>query len=175
MNELVRYLLVFLLPLGTYLASYAARGTARQACGHGGQVRSFALAVGDASFGFFRHNFPPASIFLGDAGPLMLGFLLAALALRLDFVGPRAREGVIVLVIIGVPLSDALLVVIARIRGKRTVYEGRTDHSSPPALAQEGRTWCAPRDVGRSGPTLQLRGGAHSRANCVQWPSRWQR
>ena len=43
--------------------------------------------IAGASLGFLRHNFPPASIFLGDAGSLMLGFLLAALAVKLDLVG----------------------------------------------------------------------------------------
>jgi len=35
-------------------------------------------AVAGAALGFLRHNFSPARIFLGDAGSLMLGFLLAA-------------------------------------------------------------------------------------------------
>ncbi len=35
-------------------------------------------AVAGASLGFLRYNFPPARIFLGDAGSLMVGFLLAA-------------------------------------------------------------------------------------------------
>jgi UDP-GlcNAc:undecaprenyl-phosphate GlcNAc-1-phosphate transferase len=94
-------------------------------------VGSFALVIAGASLGFLRHNFPPASIFLGDAGSLMLGFLLSALALKLDLVGESGvvRSAVAALVL-GVPIFDTVLVVVARLREHRPVYLGGTDHSS---------------------------------------------
>jgi UDP-GlcNAc:undecaprenyl-phosphate/decaprenyl-phosphate GlcNAc-1-phosphate transferase len=94
-------------------------------------VGSFALAVAGASLGFLRHNLPPAKIFLGDAGALMLGFLLSALGLKLDLVGENGfvRTAVPVL-ILGVPLFDAVLVTIDRAWRRRPVYRGGTDHSS---------------------------------------------
>lgn len=94
-------------------------------------VGSLALAVSGASLGFLRFNFPPAKIFLGDAGTLMLGFLLGAVALKLDLLGENAfvRSAVPVL-ILGVPLFDMLLVILARIRERRPVYLGGTDHAS---------------------------------------------
>jgi UDP-GlcNAc:undecaprenyl-phosphate/decaprenyl-phosphate GlcNAc-1-phosphate transferase len=94
-------------------------------------VASFALAVAGASLGFLRHNLPPATIFLGDAGALMLGFLLAALGLKLDLVGENGfvRSAVPVL-ILGVPLFDMVLVIVDRLRGRRPVFRGGTDHSS---------------------------------------------
>ncbi len=94
-------------------------------------VASFALAVAGASLGFLRHNLPPAKIFLGDAGALMLGFLLAALGLKLDLVGENGlvRSAVPVL-ILGVPLFDMVLVIVDRLRGRRPVFRGGTDHSS---------------------------------------------
>ncbi len=94
-------------------------------------VGSFALAIAGASLGFLRHNFPPAKIFLGDTGSLMLGFFLAGLALKLDLIGPGGPvRALIVLLIVGVPLFDTLLVIIARTRDHRPVYLGGTDHSS---------------------------------------------
>lgn len=94
-------------------------------------VASLALVVAGASLGFLRHNFPPASIFLGDTGSLMLGFFLAALALKLDLVGPqRAVRALVIVLILGVPLFDTLLVIIARSRGRRKIYVGGADHSS---------------------------------------------
>ena len=94
-------------------------------------VASFALAVAGASVGFLFHNRPPATIFLGDAGALMLGFLLAALGLKLDLVGENGlvRSAVPVL-ILGVPLFDMTLVIVDRLRGRRPVFRGGTDHSS---------------------------------------------
>lgn len=94
-------------------------------------VGSFALAVAGASLGFLRYNLPPAKIFLGDAGTLMLGFLLSALGLKLDLVGENGfvRSAVPIL-ILGVPLFDTVLVTIDRARRRRPVYRGGTDHSS---------------------------------------------
>jgi UDP-GlcNAc:undecaprenyl-phosphate GlcNAc-1-phosphate transferase len=94
-------------------------------------VGSFALAVAGASLGFLRHNFPPARIFLGDAGSLMLGFLLAAIGLKLDLVGEDGLiRSAVPLLILGVPIFDMVLVILDRLRGKRPVYRGGIDHSS---------------------------------------------
>jgi UDP-GlcNAc:undecaprenyl-phosphate GlcNAc-1-phosphate transferase len=94
-------------------------------------VGAFALAVAGASLGFLAHNFPPARIFMGDAGALLLGFLLAALGLKLDLVGEGGlvRSAAPVL-LLGVPILDGLLVITARLRDGRRVYVGGTDHSS---------------------------------------------
>jgi UDP-GlcNAc:undecaprenyl-phosphate GlcNAc-1-phosphate transferase len=94
-------------------------------------VASFAAALAGMSLGFLRHNFPPARIFLGDAGSLTLGFLLAALGLKLDL--PVADVWVRVTVaflILGVPVFDTALVVVSRRRAGRPVMVGGTDHTS---------------------------------------------
>ncbi|MGH2679034.1 MAG: glycosyltransferase family 4 protein [Actinomycetota bacterium] len=94
-------------------------------------VASFALAVAGASLGFLRHNLPPATIFLGDAGALMLGFLLAALGLKLDLVGENGLvRSAVPILILGVPFFDMVLVIVDRVRGHRPVFRGGTDHSS---------------------------------------------
>lgn len=94
-------------------------------------VASFALAVAGASLGFLFHNRPPATIFLGDAGSLMLGFLLAALGLKLDLVGENSFvRSMVPVLILGVPLFDMTLVIVDRLRGGRRVSQGGTDHSS---------------------------------------------
>jgi UDP-GlcNAc:undecaprenyl-phosphate GlcNAc-1-phosphate transferase len=94
-------------------------------------VGSLALAVAGASAGFLRYNFPPARIFLGDAGALMLGFLIAALTLQIDLpVGARVTRILVPVLIVGVPLFDLTLVVLARILRRRPVWIGGRDHSS---------------------------------------------
>jgi UDP-GlcNAc:undecaprenyl-phosphate/decaprenyl-phosphate GlcNAc-1-phosphate transferase len=94
-------------------------------------VASFALAIAGASLGFHRHNFPTAHVFLGDAGSLLLGFLLAALGLKLDLVGQNGlMRAVVPAFILCVPIFDTLLVIAARLRGGRPLYQGGTDHSS---------------------------------------------
>jgi UDP-GlcNAc:undecaprenyl-phosphate GlcNAc-1-phosphate transferase len=92
---------------------------------------SFAAALAGANLGFLRHNYPPASIFLGDAGTLMIGFLLAAVGLHLDLIGNNGLvRSAIPILILGVPLFDMALVVGSRLRGSRPVHRGGTDHSS---------------------------------------------
>lgn len=94
-------------------------------------VGSLALAVAGASLGFLRHNFPPARIFLGDAGSLLLGFLLASIALKLDLLGePRLIRAAIPVLILAVPIFDTILVICSRLIEQRPVYIGGTDHSS---------------------------------------------
>ena len=94
-------------------------------------VASFALAVAGASLGFLRYNFPPASIFLGDAGSMLLGFFVAALTLKLDLpVGAAAPRVLSTILLAGVPLFDLTLVMVARTREGRRVHVGGTDHLS---------------------------------------------
>ncbi len=94
-------------------------------------VASFAIALAGASLGFLRHNFPPARIFLGDAGSLLLGFLLASLGLLLDLdVSNDVKRIAVQALIIGVPVFDTILVVWLRRREGRPVMLGGTDHAS---------------------------------------------
>jgi UDP-GlcNAc:undecaprenyl-phosphate GlcNAc-1-phosphate transferase len=103
-------------------------------------VASLALAVAGASLGFLRYNFPPASIFLGDAGSLLLGFLVAALVLQVDLpVSPGLPRAVAVALMTGVPLFDLTLVVAARIRERRPLWQGGSDHSAH-RLSRGGRS-----------------------------------
>ena len=94
-------------------------------------VTALAAALAGTSVGFLRHNFPPARIFLGDAGSLLLGLLLAVLGLLIDLAGPSnaVRIGIQAL-ILGVPVFDTALVVVSRWRGGRPITLGGTDHSS---------------------------------------------
>ena len=101
-------------------------------------VSSLALALAGASLGFLRFNFPPARIYLGDAGSLMLGFLLSALILKLDLpVGPAAPRVLATVLLAAVPLFDLTVVVVARTTGRRPVWVGGRDHTSH-RLARRG-------------------------------------
>ncbi len=94
-------------------------------------VASLALGLAGASLGFLRWNFPPAKIYLGDAGALLLGFLLASIGLELDLAGPSAIErAVIPLLALAVPVFDMLLVIAARALGRRPITVGGTDHTA---------------------------------------------
>jgi UDP-GlcNAc:undecaprenyl-phosphate GlcNAc-1-phosphate transferase len=80
-------------------------------------VAALAAGVLGACVGFLRYNFRPAAIFMGDAGSLFLGFLLAVLGIQLRF--PNNVNFVTWMVpvfILGVPILDTALVIISRLR-----------------------------------------------------------
>jgi len=67
-----------------------------------------------AILGFLRYNFHPASIFLGDSGSMLLGFLLAALSL----LAARKAEAAVALLVpfiaLGLPIFDTTLAILRR-------------------------------------------------------------
>ena len=80
-------------------------------------VAPFAAALLGASLGFLVYNFNPARIFMGDAGSLFLGFMLAAVGLKLRFPGnPDAITWMIPVLVLGIPVLDMTLVTISRLR-----------------------------------------------------------
>lgn len=80
-------------------------------------VASLAAAIFGACLGFLRYNFHPARIFMGDAGALFLGFLLAVLGLQLRFPdNVNAITWMVPVFILGLPIFDTSLVVVSRLR-----------------------------------------------------------
>lgn len=93
-------------------------------------VAALSLALAGCAIGFLRHNRYPAKIYMGDAGSLFLGFMLATLGIRLRFeVGPPIAVFVPV-VILAVPIVDTALVTITRVRAGRSPFQGGADHIS---------------------------------------------
>ncbi len=80
-------------------------------------VSLLAAAVLGASLGFLPWNFSPARIFLGDGGAMLLGFLVAALGIKLRFLEvPRQVSWMIPVLIVIVPIFDTTLVTVSRLR-----------------------------------------------------------
>jgi UDP-GlcNAc:undecaprenyl-phosphate/decaprenyl-phosphate GlcNAc-1-phosphate transferase len=94
-------------------------------------VGLMAIALAGACLGFLPYNVSPARIFLGDAGSMFMGFLLASIAVKLRFYGyPPVTRAAVPLLILAVPLFDMTLVVFSRWRAGRPIFRGGTDHSS---------------------------------------------
>jgi UDP-GlcNAc:undecaprenyl-phosphate GlcNAc-1-phosphate transferase len=98
-----------------------------------GDYLTAALAAGIAGscIGFLKYNFPKASIFMGDSGSLVLGFLLACLAI----IGSWGTEKIslslsIPIIILGYAIFDTTLVTAIRAVEKRSIFQGGKDHSS---------------------------------------------
>ncbi len=73
-----------------------------------------ALALSGALAGFLRFNLPPARIFLGDAGALAIGYLTAVLSLASYQKSPAAVALIVPLLVLGLPLLDAILAIVRR-------------------------------------------------------------
>ncbi|MHC4958606.1 MAG: MraY family glycosyltransferase [Planctomycetota bacterium] len=75
---------------------------------------------------------PPARAFLGDSGSHLIGALLAIDALELLRAPDGVRVGLLLplALILVVPLADAATVTVSRLRRKRPVFRGGTDHLS---------------------------------------------
>ncbi len=95
-------------------------------------VGSLSAAVLGACIGFLLYNVSPASIFMGDSGSLFLGFMLAAVGIKLRF--PANVDFVtwmIPVIVLWLPIFDTTLVVISRLRrGKNPLTTPGKDHVS---------------------------------------------
>ncbi len=91
------------------------------------------LLIG-ALLGFLPYNFEPASIYLGDAGSTVVGYLIAVFTIMTTFYDPAAGQqpaGVIApLVVLAVPLYDTAAVVLIRARSGRPIWVADRHHFS---------------------------------------------
>src|SRR5688572_23641552 len=94
-------------------------------------VAPLAVVLLGACVGFLYFNFNSASIFMGDTGSLFLGFLLAAVGIKLRF--PENFDIVtwmVPVLVLGVPIFDTMLVTFSRIRRRIPITRGGKDHLS---------------------------------------------
>jgi UDP-GlcNAc:undecaprenyl-phosphate GlcNAc-1-phosphate transferase len=94
-------------------------------------VATLAAALAGACLGFLAFNARPATIFMGDAGSLFLGFLLATLVLEVqpEFVVPPASFAV-PLLLVAIPVLDIATVIVSRLRRGIRVSTGGQNHLS---------------------------------------------
>lgn len=79
---------------------------------------------------FLVFNFPPAKIFLGDAGSLFIGYMLAVLCVVFTFYrAPFLPYSYLVpLAVLAVPMFDTAVVCILRIRAGRSIFHADRRH-----------------------------------------------
>lgn len=104
-------------------------------------VGALAAALLGACIGFLIYNLNPATIFMGDAGSLFLGFILASVGIKLRF--PRNVDFVtwmIPVMVLGLPIFDTTLVFVSRLRrGLNPLTTPGKDHLSH-RLVRRGHT-----------------------------------
>jgi UDP-GlcNAc:undecaprenyl-phosphate GlcNAc-1-phosphate transferase len=96
------------------------------------QPYSALLAIGlaGAMLGFLRSNFHPATIYMGDAGSLFIGFMMAYLGLKMRTNITEIPQLFAPVVVLGVAVLDTTLVVVSRVRRGVSPFTGGQDHLS---------------------------------------------
>jgi len=86
-----------------------------------------------ALLGFLKHNWPPATIFMGDAGSYFVGYWIAIASLLSTYSGARGMTPHAVLAplcVLAIPLYDMISVIWIRIREGRSPFQADKRHFS---------------------------------------------
>ena len=87
--------------------------------------------------GYLPFNFPPARIFLGDTGSLLIGFSLSILALE-GYRKAAFLAFIVPILALAIPLLDTLLSIARRIRSGRSMFSPDKLHMHHRLLLREG-------------------------------------
>lgn len=87
-----------------------------------------ALLLAAVTAGFLPLNWPPARLFLGDTGSLSLGFLMGVVSLIENRKSTVAVTLLLPIVLMSVPLLDAALAVVRRVRNGQHPFRRDTQH-----------------------------------------------
>lgn len=109
-----------------------------------------ALLLAAASFGFWLNNKPPARIFMGDSGSLVLGFVFASITIPSAFnayyvpeienyIWDKVLQLLVAVTLAAIPILDTTLVTITRLMRGQSPSIGGKDHSTH-RLAHSGLT-----------------------------------
>lgn len=96
-------------------------------------VAAMLLVLVGALLGFLKHNWPPATIFMGDAGSYFVGYWIAIATLMATYAGGQgARPHAVVapLCVLAIPLYDMLSVIWIRLREGRSPFQADKRHFS---------------------------------------------
>jgi UDP-GlcNAc:undecaprenyl-phosphate GlcNAc-1-phosphate transferase len=95
------------------------------------------LALFGALIGYLPFNFPPARIFLGDAGSLFIGYGLALVAIE-GYRKTAFLAFIVPILALAIPLLDTLLSIVRRLRSGRGVFSPDRLHMHHRLLHREG-------------------------------------
>ncbi len=91
-------------------------------------VALYTVALTGSALGFLRYNFNPARIFMGDAGSMFLGFVLAAVSIQGALKGATTIALSIPAVALGVPIFDTVFAIIRRFHNGKPIYMADKGH-----------------------------------------------
>ena len=94
-------------------------------------IAALSVVVAGSTLGFLIWNRAPARIYMGDAGALFLGLLIATLTVRFE---PSTNSSItsfaIPVLLLAIPILDTTVAVFSRLRRKVSPFQGGRDHLS---------------------------------------------
>jgi UDP-GlcNAc:undecaprenyl-phosphate GlcNAc-1-phosphate transferase len=94
-------------------------------------IAALSTVTAGATLGFLVWNKSPAKIYMGDAGALFLGVLLATLTVRFEpFAQTQLSSFLIPVLLLAIPILDTSVAVLSRIRRHLSPFQGGQDHLS---------------------------------------------
>ena len=94
-------------------------------------IAALATVTTGATLGFLVWNKSPAKIYMGDAGALFLGVLLATLTIRLEpNTNTQIGSYLTPIFLLAIPILDTTVAVISRLRRHISPFQGGQDHLS---------------------------------------------
>lgn len=92
-------------------------------------VALLSACLAGALIGFLRHNFNPATIFMGDSGSMFIGFALAATSLVGATVKGSTAIGILApMIALGIPIFDTMLAVLRRTLARQPIFQADRAH-----------------------------------------------
>jgi UDP-GlcNAc:undecaprenyl-phosphate GlcNAc-1-phosphate transferase len=110
-------------------------------------VSVLSLVLCGSCIGFLKFNFPPAKIFLGDSGSLLLGFMAGIITITGILKVAAAFTMFIPVIIFGFPIMDAGISFLRRVFNKKSFMEADKDHLHHRLLYRRG--WNTKKVIGR--------------------------
>ena len=95
-----------------------------------GQVLAsmLAVALAGSALGFLPYNFNPATIFMGDAGAMLLGFALAVISVEGALKGAATLALAVPMFTLGVPIAYTVFSIVRRVHNGTPFYEADKEH-----------------------------------------------
>ena len=94
-------------------------------------VAALATVTAGATLGFLVWNKSPAKIYMGDAGALFLGVLIATLTIRLNPSADTSISSFLVpILLLAIPILDTSIAVLSRLKRGLSPFQGGQDHLS---------------------------------------------
>ncbi len=119
--SMIAFLIIFFLSVTSYVNQFDSA--------------MIAIILTGALMGFLVYNLPKASIFMGDIGSLMLGYMLAVMAI---ISGSKLAT---VILVLGVVLLDVMFVIWSRMRHGNKIWKADLSHLHHKLLARGWSQW----------------------------------